>query len=83
MIRRAGIVAFVEVKTRSRGGLAHPLEAMDRRQQSRIRRAARAWLHSHPQPGATLRFDAVTVVLGPGPEFTVDHWEDAWGMLSS
>jgi putative endonuclease len=80
VLRRGDMVAFVEVKTRAWDSMGHPLEGLSRRQRARIRRAARRWLQSHPQPGVELRFDAVTVRLGPGPEFTLEHWEDAWGL---
>ena len=56
-------IVFVEVKTRSAGGL-DPLLALTAQKRRRIRRLAAAWLAEHPghPRRGELRFDAVAVV---------------------
>ncbi len=41
---RRGAIHFIEVRTRTHGGLARPLETIDERKRKRIRRAAELWL---------------------------------------
>lgn len=41
---RGGAIHFIEVRTRTHGGLARPLETIDGRKRQRIRRAAESWL---------------------------------------
>ncbi|MCA9736061.1 MAG: YraN family protein [Gemmatimonadetes bacterium] len=76
--RRAEVVAFVEVKTRSSDRFGVPAVAVNARKRGRIRRVARAWLQDHPQPGATLRFDVVSIVVPPSGRVRIDVYEDAW-----
>ncbi len=82
-------LVFVEVKTcRARRGpssLAEqelPLVRLGARQRARLRRLARAWLArtrgARPAP-ASIRFDAIGVVLdSSGSLQRLDHLEDAW-----
>ena len=69
------VLAFVEVKTRSRLGFGTPAEAITARKLSRMRRLAARWLGEHPDAGRwdAVRLDVVSVVrLGPdGP--SVEH----------
>ena len=75
--RRGDEVAFVEVKTRSRGDRGHPLEAIDWRKRREILQVARAWIARHGRPRDRYRFDAVAVHARGGAR-TVQHVEDAW-----
>lgn len=65
----AGVVCFIEVKTRPDEGLA--TDAIGQRQRGRIVRAAALFLAGKPVPS---RFDVVTVVPGRLPR----HLKDAW-----
>jgi putative endonuclease len=65
----AGVVCFVEVKTRPDAATA--VEAIGQRQRLRIARAAELYLKGKPSP---MRFDVVTVVPGRLPR----HRRDAW-----
>ena len=58
------VTIFAEVKTRRRGGL-DPVLAVTREKRRRMRSLAAAWIREHPaRPRtATLRIDAVAVVL--------------------
>lgn len=75
---RRGIVAFVEVKSRSGAAFGHPLEAITRAKRREIERVARAWVARHGRADAVYRFDAIAVVRdGAGPP-RIEHLEDAW-----
>ena len=78
VVRRRGVVAFVEVKSRSGIAFGHPLEAITRAKRREIERVARAWVARHGRPGDVYRFDAVAVIRGEGAPPTVEHVEDAW-----
>ncbi|MGB0620994.1 MAG: YraN family protein [Myxococcota bacterium] len=76
--RAAGVLVFVEVKTRRRGTNAPfghhgaAAEAVDHRKQIRLRRGAAAWLAKHPSARCRgVRFDVVTCLL-----------DDAQGVLA-
>ena len=77
VVERDGVVAFVEVKTRSRGGLGHPLESITAGKRRDLAIAARGWIAEHGRPYDCFRFDAAWVLTGPDGT-TVEHIEDAW-----
>lgn len=78
IVRRAGVIAFVEVKTRAGCGYGHPLEAVSRRKRREIERVAAAWLKRTGTRTAVLRFDALSILLeGAGPP-QIEHVENAW-----
>jgi len=54
-------VVFVEVKTRTQEGFGNPLEAVDRRKQRQIIRAAKYFLSEHNLHDRPVRFDVVGV----------------------
>lgn len=61
--RRAGLVVFCEVKTRSSAAYGSPALAVSVTKQRRLRRAAGAFLASTPSLRADeLRFDVATVI---------------------
>ena len=62
VVRRGRRLAFVEVKAKSGHRLGDPLEMVTEEKQRRVRRAAEAWLASHPEcAGLEARFDVVAV----------------------
>ena len=74
---RSGVVAFVEVKTRTTrtgGTLLEPIGALKRRA---IVTAARRWIHENGRGGSVYRFDAIGVDLR-GAEAVIEHVPDAW-----
>lgn len=77
VVREGDVVAFVEVKTRS-SGADDPLAAIGVRKRRELRRAAAAWIHSHPGVGREFRFDAVAVRIPPGRSPGVEHVRDAF-----
>jgi len=81
------VLAFVEVKSaRCAPGRTEPtvapLQRLDARKRSRLRRLAGAWLNDPDvaRPWApTIRFDAVAVLLDAGGALLrLDHLEGAW-----
>ena len=71
--RRGGVLAIIEVKARP--SLAEAAESISPRQQQRIRRAAEAFLGTHPGLGGlTVRFDAMLLVPGRWPVHVADAW---------
>ncbi len=73
--RRAGLVLFVEVKTRRTRSCGAPEEAVTPAKLRRLRTAARRWLAEHPQPaGTAYRLDVVAIeVLGEGRGARLRH----------
>ena len=59
-------VVFVEVKTRTQEGFGSPLEAVDRRKQRQIRRAAQYYLRENRLHDRNARFDVVGVWCARG-----------------
>ncbi len=78
IMRRGGIVAFVEVKTRRGHACGTPLEAVGRRKQSTIGRVAELWRLRYGRPGDSYRFDVVAVDELEAGRMEIQHLEDAW-----
>ena len=74
---RAGVLAFVEVKTRRTDRFGTPGEAVTWRKQARIRELARHYLMEARPRAAAIRFDVVEVRAG-GPVPLVTHLEGAF-----
>lgn len=63
IVRRGSRLVFVEVKERARDSFGGPVAAVDSEKLRRVRRAAEAWLHSHPEvsaPDVSLEVAAIT-----------------------
>jgi putative endonuclease len=87
VVRRRGVVAFVEVRARRARGHGrpgphgHPLETIGPRKRRELEVAARAWVARHGRPGEDYRFDVVTFLTAPGRSPSLadaSHLEDAW-----
>lgn len=74
---RRGVVAFVEVKTRSTTTGGTPLEPIRALKRRAVESAARRWILEHGRPGVAYRFDAIAVKV-QGDSVHVEHIPDAW-----
>ena len=72
----SGMVHFVEVKLRKRGGVPGR-EAVDARKRERLRKAALCWL-SENAPDAVARFDVAEIQADPDGLFRLDYIPDAF-----
>lgn len=75
--RRDHVVCFVEVKLRSSAWAGQPYEAVNKRKQQSIIRAANGYLKYNIQFDAEARFDVVSIVHNPN-ETVIDHLESAF-----
>ncbi|MCC6355053.1 MAG: YraN family protein [Verrucomicrobiae bacterium] len=64
--RHGEVLAFVEVKARSRDDFGRPAEAVTAKKRRRIAKAALAYLQLLGNPAVYFRFDIVEVFLQPG-----------------
>jgi putative endonuclease len=79
VVRRGGLVAFVEVKTRAGTGYGAPEEAVTRLKRREIEAVAGDFLWRHRLDDVDVRFDVVAIVVGPGRRvIRIEHLEDAW-----
>jgi putative endonuclease len=77
IVRRAELVAFVEVKVRRTDRFGVGGEAVGQRKRSIIERLAWSWILKSGQPGDQYRFDVIGLA-GGGPGAEVTHYPDAW-----
>lgn len=76
VIRRRGVVAFVEVKARKTRSLA--AESISPSQRRRIVRAAAHYVSTHPHLASlTQRFDAVLVEPRKWPHHIINAWTES------
>lgn len=80
--RKEGIIAFIEVKTRSSNSIARPMEWVTAAKQKKIILSAELFLQQNPtelQP----RFDVIEIITASKNEFRVieiQHYENAFGV---
>ena len=68
-----GVVAVIEVKSRSGLGFGTPLEAVTPAKVRRLRGLAGEWLASQDGPVGRVRLDAVGVLVYPDGTVSFDH----------
>jgi putative endonuclease len=79
VVRRGGLVAFVEVKTRAGGGFGAPEEAVTWKKRREIEAVARDFLWRHRLDDVDVRFDVVAIVAEQRRgTIRIEHLEDAW-----
>ncbi|MEM7473721.1 MAG: YraN family protein [Planctomycetota bacterium] len=77
-------IVFVEVKTWRSDAQADPSEAVDRRKQERITRAALIYLKKKKLLDQPARFDVISIVWPPdSPEPTIRHFTNAFEAVGS
>jgi len=78
VVERAGVVIFVEVKTRRSRWLGGPELAVDARKQARLARGAAAWLRVHRPRARRARFDVIACEPEPEGSWRITHIESAF-----
>jgi putative endonuclease len=76
----AGVLVFVEVKSRKTDEYGAPDRAIGLQKQFSLIRAAREYARHAEVPWESVRFDVVTIVLRAPPEVT--HFRDALSLSS-
>ena len=71
--RDGDALVFCEVKTRRGTGFGHPVEAVGRVKQRRLRTLAQRWLAAHDEHAPQLRFDVVGVLVRSEGPALVTH----------
>lgn len=65
VVRRGRALVFVEVKDRATDAYGGPVAAVGREKRRRVRRAARAWIHTNNVPrGLDVRVEVAAVMAG-------------------
>src|SRR5947207_8410316 len=76
IVRRAGTLAFVEVKTRQSMTAGAGYDAVGTRKQQQLVTLASAWLARHPHSGQ-IRYDVLSLFWN-GRRFVVTYFADAF-----
>jgi putative endonuclease len=76
IVRRAGTLAFVEVKTRQSLTAGEGYDAVGARKQQQLVSLATAWLTRHPHRGE-VRYDVLSLFWN-GRRFVITHFADAF-----
>jgi putative endonuclease len=78
--RRDDVVAFIEVRARTRTFHGHPLETIGWKKRRDLEAAARAWIGGHGRAGDTFRFDAVSLTRNEDGTVALEHVAEAWNL---
>ena len=75
---RREYIVFVEVKTRTQGGMYAPADAVDYKKQENIKSSAAAYINSFSIKNK-IRYDIVEVILSDNNDLvSINHIEDAF-----
>lgn len=77
IVKKDGLLVFVEVKTRTNLTFGHPEEAVSRRKAALVIQAADNYIFATDWRG-NIRFDIVAVVFSRDREPEMAHFEDAF-----
>ena len=80
VVRRGGLLVFVEVKTRQSLAAGYGVDAVDRRKKLQIIGLTAAYLARHPHMGE-VRHDILSL-FWTGQRFVVSHYPDAFRPVS-
>ena len=75
-----GQLVFAEVKTRTSTAFGTPAQAVNRKKQSRYRKAALCFLQDRHWKNASCRFDILEVFVRPDSSFQIHHIPNAYGV---
>ncbi|MEB4613244.1 YraN family protein [Leucobacter sp. M11] len=70
---RDGVIAAIEVKTRSTADFGAPLSAVTTAKVHRVRRLLLTWARQNAGLGRRLRVEAIGITLRPGREARIQH----------
>jgi putative endonuclease len=73
---KAGVLTFVEVKTRSSHSFAYPEDSVTRRKQAHLLSAAAEYLQAHPESSESWQFDVIAIERRPGASPEIVHFEN-------
>ena len=73
---KAGVLTFVEVKTRSSHSFAYPEDSVTKRKQEHMLSAAAEYLQAHPESGESWQFDEIAIERRPGDTPEIVHFEN-------
>ena len=79
---RDGLVAFVEVKSRTGTRFGDPVEAVNWKKRGELVRSASTWIDRHGRRGEHYRFDVIGVLV-TGSRVRVRHVENAFSLWIS
>ena len=75
-----GQLVFAEVKTRTSTAFGTPAQAVNRKKQSRYRKAALCFLQDRHWKDTSCRFDVLEVFARPDSSFQIHHIPNAYGV---
>jgi putative endonuclease len=73
ILKRKGVLIFVEVKTRTSTAYGLPQEAVTGIKQEKIRKTALAYMQDNGLEDAEIRFDVVAIMLENGSGSRIQH----------
>ena len=76
--RKANIIVFVEVKTRSSPEFAQPWEAVGFRKRKNLKAAAKIYLQQHPTPECEFRFDVISIIVDGSAQPKIEWIQEAF-----
>jgi len=73
-------LVFIEVKTRTSHSCGHPAQAVDRRKQGQLVKAAQTFMTETKQHDSPARFDVVAIQLEEDMAAEIDHIRNAFDL---
>jgi len=73
---KAGLLVFVEVKTRRSHTFAYPEDSVTTAKQTRLLSAASDYLQAHPESSESWQFDVIAIERRPGARPEIVHFEN-------
>lgn len=78
--RYQDVLIFVEVKTRSRGEIGSPLQAVTGRKQHQISKVALEYLSRNDLFDKDARFDVISIICDSNNKTEIEHIENAFDL---
>lgn len=78
MVDTDGSIVFVEVRSRAREGLVSPEATVTPAKRAHVSGTARHFLAAHRIEDRPLRFDVMTLILGPSGPPQIEHFPGAF-----